>query len=249
MTWDAIQKPCSGCTSQLQRPDALGLSTISLSAHTDLFEVLTSGLEQEEQVELAASEVAVGRLLTTPGLITQVHSVPEGSVSGGGVLVTAATSTGSRAVIKAVGSIGGLYHAFTVRFFIDQEARAVRVQLSSDHPVQLDYTWHFAFRDVVALPDGRFMASSVELDAAKMAAAPRIDIDAGCIALCGASPIISILFGCLPLLIFTPPVYLGCVLAATGGFLSAVVCVITRCLGGGGGGGGGHPPPPHGHID
>ena len=235
-------KPCSGCTSQPERPGALDVRTISLSAHTDLFELLASGMEQEIQVELAASDVAVNRLLATPGLITHVHSVPEDSVPGGGVIVTASKVTGPQAVIKAVGSVASIYHASTMRFFMDQEARAIRVQLSSEQPIQVDHTWHFAFRDVVALPDGRFTASSVELDAAKMAAAPRVDLDQGrtCVLWCGITAIPAVLIPCLFALIFGPEAYLACAIGLGVAAASLTVCTV-HCAFPDTGGGGGRP--------
>lgn len=213
MTLDAmaIQQPCSGCTSQSERPDALGVSSVSLSAHAGLFEALVSGLE-EEQVELARADVPVSRLLATPGVVTQVHSVP-----GGGVLVTAATSTGPQAVIKEVGLIVSMYHAFALRFSMEPDVRAVTVHLNIQQPIQLDYTWHFAFRDVIELPDGRFMASSVELDPLKMRDAPRLDNSAaGCAAKCGATGITGILLGCLASFFIGPPGYLACCVASVG---------------------------------
>jgi hypothetical protein len=243
-----MAKPCSGCTSQPEQPGARDVRTTSLSAHTDLLELLTSSLEQEIQVDLAASDTAVGRLLATPGLLTQVHSVPEDSASGGGVVVTAATSTGSEAVIKAVGSVASTYHASTLRFFLDQETRAIRVQLSSEQPLQVDYTWHYAFRDVVALPNGHFTASSVELDALKMAAAPRVDLDQTqqCYVLCGVQGIVGVLLACLPAIIVGgPPLYIACVAAGSSAAFTAILCGLHCALSAGGSP---TPPPPPGHA-
>jgi len=192
-------------------------------------------MEQEIQVELAASDVAVNRLLATPGLITQMHSVPEDSVPGGGVIVTAATSTESQAVIKAVGSVASTYHAYTVRFFLDQEARAIRVQLSSEQPIQLDYTWHYAFRDVVVLPDGRFTASSVELDAPKMkngnggGPVPRHPSgqNASCYNSCFVRYITPAIAVCLLYLLW-PPAMVAC-FAGTGAMVASLGVCLAQC--------------------
>ena len=236
-----IQKPCSGCSSQSEQPGALDLRTISLSAHTDLFELLASSMEQEIQVELAASGAGINRLLATPSLITQVHSVPEDRVPGGGAIVTAATSTESQAVIKAVGLVASTYHAYTVRFFLDQEGRAIRVQLSSEQPIQLDYTWHYAFRDVVALPDGRFTASSIELDAAKMAALAHGNGNGGpgphgptkpdphqsCYNSCTVRYITPALAVCLLYLLW-PPAMVAC-FAGTGAMVASLGVCLAQC--------------------
>lgn len=240
----AIQKPCSGCSSQSEQPGAPDLRTISLSAHTDLFELLASSMEQEIQVDLAASGAGINRLLATPSLITQVHNVPEDRVPGGGVIVTAATSTESQAVIKAVGSVASTYHAYTMRFFLDQEGRAIRVQLSTEQPIQLDHTWHYAFRDVVALPDGRFAASSIELDAAKMAAQPpslnggttgghggpvhsKPDPKEICYINCAGKALPGVLVPCLAFILF-PPAELACILGAASTVAGLAVC-IAQC--------------------
>ena len=168
-----MHQPCKECAARQGEGsvEKQTITSISSSTHNALFEALAAGL-QAEQVPLATGASGFSRLTATPRIITQIHTTPDG-----GVFATAAMPTANGAKVRLTGSIGLAPSVLTLAHTLDYQGKAVAVSLTVEQPVRVEQTWHFNFAGVTPLPNGNFMASSVEPDTTKAFLSPQFSLD------------------------------------------------------------------------
>jgi hypothetical protein len=222
-----MHQPCKECAARQGEGsvEKQTITSISSSTHNALFEALAAGL-LAEQVPLATGASGFSRLTATPRIITQIHTTPDG-----GIFATAAMPTANGAKVRLTGSIGLAPSVLTLAHTLDYQGKAVAVSLTVEQPVRVEQTWHFNFAGVTPLPNGNFMASSVELDTTKAFLSPQFSLDQRCVRNCGGQAGWTLLGVCLIALIAGPEAYIACVTDGLGpAAVGMAICVAYNCV-------------------